>query len=176
MRLVWLFNHHRASQPIPPYIGSKVLGLSVSPLNRPRVISLDFDGVLHPTDEGAQCVAVTHFGWLPHLERLLGPHPEVMLLVHSTWRHQYDLEELRMLLGDALGPRVVAAAPAGDDRWPAIQAWVAEQAGAPDLLIVDDAHEEFPATLPFTLVVCDPSTGLSNPQVRDSIQRWLIQR
>lgn len=76
-----------------------------------------------------------------------------------------------MLLGDALGPRVVAAAPAGNDRWLAIQAWVAQQAGEPDLLIVDDAREEFPVTLPFTMVVCDPSTGLSDPQVRESIQR-----
>lgn len=145
-------------------------------MKRQRFLSLDFDGVLHPTSEGTQRVAVTHFGWLPHLERLLGPHPEVMLLVHSTWRHQYDLEELRMLLGNVLGPRVVAAAPAGDDRWLAIQAWVAEQAGAPDLLIVDDARGEFPATLPFTLVVCDPATGLSDPQVRESIQRWLARR
>jgi hypothetical protein len=145
-------------------------------MKRRRVLSLDFDGVLHPTGEGAQRVAVTHFGWLPHLQRLLGPHPEVMLLVHSTWRHQYDLEELRMLLGDALGPRVVAAAPAGDDRWLAIQAWVSEQAVTPDLLIVDDAREEFPARLPFTMVVCDPATGLSDPQVRESIQRWLARR
>lgn len=171
-----MFDHHGDSHAVLLCIGSTVLGLSASPSNRLRIISLDFDGVLHPTGEGTQRVSVTHFGWLPHLERLLGPHPEVMLLVHSTWRHQHDFEELRMLLGDALGPRVVAAAPAGNDRWPAIQAWVAEQPRAPDLLIVDDAHEEFPATLPFTLVVCDPSTGLSSPQVRDSIQRWLIQR
>ena len=99
-----------------------------------------------------------------------------MLLVHSTWRHQYDLEELRMLLGDVLGPRVVAAAPSGNDRWLAIQAWVAEQAAAPDLLSVDDARGGFPATLPFTLVVCDPATGLSDLQVRESIQRWLTRR
>lgn len=145
-------------------------------MRRQRFLSLDFDGVLHPTGQGTHRVSVTHFGWLPHLERLLVPHPEVMLVVHSTWRHQYDLEELRMLLGDTLGPRVVAAVPSGNDRWLAIQAWVAEQAGTLDLLIVDDAHEEFPATLPFTLVVCDPSSGLSNPQVRESIQRWLVQR
>ena len=145
-------------------------------MNRQRILALDFDGVLHPTGEGAQRVAVRHFGWRPYLERLLISHPEVMLLVHSTWRHQYDLEELRMLLGDALGPRVVAAAPAGNDRWLAIQAWVAQQAGEPDLLILDDAREEFPATLPFTMVVCDPATGLSDPQVRESIQRWLVQR
>lgn len=145
-------------------------------MKRRQLLSLDFDGVLHPTAEDKQRVGVAHFGWLPHLERLLAPHPEIMLLVHSTWRHQYDLEELRMLVGDVLGPRVAAAAPAGDDRWLAIQTWVAEQSGALDLLIVDDAREEFPAMLPFTLVVCDPATGLSDPQVRESIERWLARR
>lgn len=42
-------------------------------MKRHRFLSLDFDGVLHPTGEGTQRVAVTHFAWLPHLERLLVP-------------------------------------------------------------------------------------------------------
>jgi hypothetical protein len=142
-------------------------------MKRRRFLSLDFDGVLHPTAEGTERVAVTHFGWLPHLARLLASHPEVMLLVHSTWRHKYNVEELRSLIGDVLGPRVVAAAPAGDDRWLAIQAWVAKQTKGCDLLILDDAPHEFPSALPFTIVVCDPSKGLSDPQVQQSIQRWL---
>ena len=101
------------------------------------------------------------------------PHVEVMLLVHSTWRHRYNLQELRLLLGDTLGPRVVAAAPDGDDRWLSIQAWVEEQAQSLDLLILDDAPGEFPTTMPYTLVVCDPSIGISDPRVQQSVQGWL---
>ena len=139
----------------------------------PRIICIDFDGVLHPTAEGAQRVTVAHFSWLPHLERLLSPHPGVGLPVHSTWRLSYDIEELRLLLGDRLGPRVVSAAPASDDRWAAIQAWVGAQKLAPDLLIVDDARAEFPDLLPFPLVVCYASRGLSDTLVQQAIRNWL---
>ena len=141
---------------------------------KPRqILSLDFDGVLHPTAEGTQRVSVAQFGWLPLLERMLGPYPDVMLLVHSTWRHMYDLEELRLLLGDALGPRVLAAAPAGDSRWLAIQEWASEQTHELDLLILDDEPDEFPAAMPFLLIVCDPGRGLSDPVVQHSIRQWL---
>ena len=153
-----------------------VMSLGSRPKHHQRIISLDFDGVLHPTAEGAQRVAVTHFGWRAILERLLTPHPSIMLVVHSTWRHQYNLAELRLLLGDALGSRVVAAAPAGDDRWLSIQAWLSEQTKALDLLILDDWPQEFPTTMQFTLVVCDPARGLSDPVVQHSIKQWLEQR
>lgn len=156
---------HRAS--------AVVVGPGARPSHQQRVISLDFDGVLHPTAEGAQRIAVTHFAWLPILERILASHPQVMLLVHSTWRHRLDLDELRLLIGEVLGPRVVAAAPAGDHRWLAIQAWLATQTQVLDLFILDDAPQEFPATLPFTLIACDPATGLSDARVQQSIQRWL---
>jgi len=138
-----------------------------------KIICLDFDGVLHPTAEGGQRLDVTHFGWLPHLERLLVSHAEVEILVHSTWRHQFNLEELRLLLGGMLGPRVVAAAPASDARWWAIEAWVAEQTEAVDLLILDDAPAEFPASMPYLLVVCDSARGLSDPVVQQAIHCWL---
>lgn len=145
-------------------------------MKRRQILSVDFDGVLHPTTEGAQRrVAVPHFGWVQHLEQLLASHPEVMLLIHSTWRHTHDLEELRLLLGDTLGPRVVAAAPAGDSRWRAIQEWAGEQTYEFDLLILDDQPDEFPETMPFLLIACDPSAGLSDPWVQRSIKQWLEQ-
>ena len=144
---------------------------------KPRqILSLDFDGVLHPTAEGTQRVSMPHFGWLPLLERMLGPYPDVMLLVHSTWRHKYDLEELRLLLGNTLGPRVVAAAPAGDSRWLAIQEWADKQTDELNLLIIDDEPGEFPAAMPFLLIVCDPGRGLSDPVVQHSIKQWLDPR
>ena len=141
-----------------------------------KIVCLDFDGVLHPTAESRCRLDVTHFGWLPHLKRLLVSHPDVEILIHSTWRHRFNLEELRSLLGDALGPRVAAATPHGDDRWLSIQTWAAEQTAALDLLILDDAPAEFPAPMPFTLVVCNPAQGVSDSCVQQSIQRWLEQQ
>ena len=144
-------------------------------MKRIRIVSVDFDGVLHPTEASDELVPVPHFGWLRHLERLLAPHPDVRILVHSTWRHRFDTEELRLLLGDRLGERVVAATPAGDDRWAAIQTWVKAQSASLDLLILDDARGEFPETLPHNLVICDSSRGLSDPVAQEAIRQWLEQ-
>lgn len=156
--------------------GPTVTRLMVARMKRQKVICLDFDGVVHPAMEGDYRMSVTHFGWLPHLQRLLDPHPDVVLLVHSTWRHQYNVEELRLLLGDVLGPRVVAAAPPGNDRSQAIQAWAGEQTEALDMLVLDDAPDEFPETMDFKMVVCNPARGLSDPVVQRSIKQWLEQR
>ena len=110
----------------------------------------------------------------PHtLQRMLISHSQIEILVHSTWRHRYDLQELRLLLGDVFGPRVVAAAPAGDDRWLSIQACVADETESLDLLILDDAPSEFPTSMPFTLVVCNPARGLSDLGVQRSIRQCL---
>jgi HAD domain in Swiss Army Knife RNA repair proteins len=178
--MVESFSHREALQPhahgSSQRDGSTVPRLPAARMTRQKVICLDFDGVVHPTMEGAYKTSVTHFGWLPHLQELLGPHPAVVLVVHSTWRHRFNLGELRMLLDDVLGARLLAAAPDGDDRWQAIQAWAAKQTGALDLLILDDAPSEFPKSMPFTLVVCDPARGLSDPVVQRSIKQWLEQR
>ncbi len=50
-----------------------------------RLIFLDFDGVLHEArgdlEEGQ------YFKWLPILTELITPHPDVRVVVHSSWRH-----------------------------------------------------------------------------------------
>jgi hypothetical protein len=53
------------------------------------VVSLDFDGVLHPVgvpavDEDFRLIENPGlFVWLPILERLLAPHPTVWIIVSS---------------------------------------------------------------------------------------------
>ncbi|MDA0573241.1 HAD domain-containing protein [Burkholderia gladioli] len=71
---------------------------------------LDFDGVLHGADEEV------HFGktdilrnrrlfvWLPILENILKPYPEVEVIVSSSWRLKLDDENLVKVLG-SLGSR-----------------------------------------------------------------------
>lgn len=62
-----------------------------------RVLFLDFDGVLHPVPAVPtnrvvngkpvmRAIQVLPFEWLPVLAQLLRPHPDVRLIVHSSWR------------------------------------------------------------------------------------------
>lgn len=138
-----------------------------------RILSLDFDGVVHPGSLCTERVDTPQFGWLEHLTRLLAPHPDVAILVHSSWRETYSLAELRMILDDDLGDQFVGVAPPGEDRYAAIQAWVRENAPAAQLLILDDDRSAFPASPPSGLVICDPCRGLSDPAVWDAVVAWL---
>lgn len=138
-----------------------------------RIMCLDFDGVVHPGPHCTERVDTPHFGWLKHLTRLLEPHPDVRVLVHSSWRENYSLAELRMILEEDVGDRVVGVAPLGQDRYAAIQAWVRENAPAAQLLILDDDRSAFPAKPPLGLVICNPCKGLSDPAVSDAVEAWL---
>lgn len=79
------------------------------------ILSLDFDGVLHPLP-AALAVADTHapiaelhaaglFHHCQALEELLAGHPDVAVIVHSSWRLAHPASRLRELLGP-LGHRV----------------------------------------------------------------------
>lgn len=77
-----------------------------------RLLALDFDGVSHPVGAAEDGAQPTHFCWLPHLPALLAPHPDVAVLVHSTWRYEYADGELRDLLGP-VGESFVGTVPRG---------------------------------------------------------------
>jgi hypothetical protein len=135
-----------------------------------RAIFLDFDGVLSPADGNT---AVLPFVWLPILEQLLAPWPEVMLAVHSTWRYLYKPEELRELLG-FLGPRFIGAAPRGP-RAEAILWFLQLNPVIDSYLVLDDAPSEFPAGFPGPIVFCESLRGISAPQVQAQIEAWLAE-
>ena len=141
-----------------------------------RIVFLDFDGVLHPTlieadIEADEIVVGTGlFGWLPALVSVLRFHPDVSVVVHSTWRYRYDVDELRAVLG-ALGPRVVGATAPGP-RYEGIQSWLRNrQCGS--YRILDDDASEFPQPPPPELILCDPRTGVAAPEVLAAIRKWL---
>jgi len=134
-----------------------------------RVIFLDFDGIFHPA--GGPSGAVLPFEWLPILEQLLTPWPDVRLAVHSTWRYLYKPDELRELLG-SLGPRFIGAAPLGP-RAESILWFLQLNPVITNYLILDDAPSEFPADFPGSLVICEPLLGISAPQIQAQIEAWL---
>lgn len=139
-----------------------------------RVLFLDFDGVLHPTlaqDARDERIETGLFGWLPTLAKLLRPHPEVVIVVHSTWRYTHNDEELRELL-EGISDRVVGSTPPGP-RYESIQAWLSMHRSMTDYRILDDETLEFPDPLPAELVVCDPRMGVTAPGVQAALRQWL---
>jgi hypothetical protein len=105
-----------------------------------RLLFLDFDGVLHSTRANLDN---SYFCWLPILERLLSDFPDVMLVVHSTWRYEYTDDELRKFLG-SLGDRFIGSAPRGPREQAIEMVLQANKGKVTDHLVLDDAPEEFP--------------------------------
>jgi hypothetical protein len=140
-----------------------------------HVLFLDFDGVLHPTlediDDSDACIATPLFGWLPLLARSLEPHPDVAVVVHSTWRYNHDLDELQELLGP-LGARFLGATPLGP-RYESILWWLRLNPTFASHRILDDNTREFPAPVPAELIVCHPLRGVSDPHVLAWLREWL---
>lgn len=136
-----------------------------------RVLSIDIDGVCHPSPH---CVPrrddVAPLQWLDILANLLAGHPDVGLLVHSSWRETYSEDEIRDMM-HPLESHFVGVAPPGL-RAQAIQQWLNAHPGVP-LLAVDDEQEEFNGLRSYLFIACDPQHGLSSQTVQDSIRSWL---
>jgi hypothetical protein len=140
------------------------------------VLFLDIDGVLHPGparrgQERQAALTVTHFGWLPVLVNVLRPHEDVGVVVHSTWRHDYDEDELREFLPGLAG-RFLGAVPAGE-RYPSIMSWLEANPDVRDYRILDDDASMFPHPHPDQLILCDPDTGVTGDAVLIALRKWL---
>ena len=143
------------------------------------IISIDFDGVLH-SDEAQDAVAniddastaqLREAGLFAHAEllaRLLSPHPNVKLIVHSAWRITSSLERLREVLGP-LGPRVVGATQPSLDREQSIMEWLRRNGLGEDAVVVLDDQPELFDRLRSRLVVCDRLRGLADPIVQENL-------
>lgn len=133
-----------------------------------RLIFLDFDGVLHPLD--ADLPDINRFCWLPVLETLLEGHPDVHLVVHSTWRYAYTDAELRDLLGP-LGPMFVGSAPRAP-REQAVEMVLQSNKQIQHHLVLDDDLREFSGTA-LNLLLLDPQHGLSDEKAQAALFAWL---
>lgn len=133
---------------------------------------LDFDGVLHSAEINAinrHGEFVPHpdlFAWVPILDGLLKPYPELRIVVSSDWRLVVDDLTLRRILGP-LGSRffgvmetmVQARADAvkAEARRRGLSAWLAVD-DHPTVVTAagDDAR----------FIVCEPTTGINAPAVQ----------
>lgn len=134
-----------------------------------RLIFLDFDGVVH--EARGDLEDDQYFEWLPFLAEEIAPYPDVHVVVHSSWRHMHTPEELSGFMR-VLAGRYLGSVPPGT-RERAIRAYLREAPHVGDYLVLDDAPDEFSRIRGRRLLICDPSTGLSAPDVRRRLVAWL---
>jgi hypothetical protein len=144
-----------------------------------RALFLDFDGVLHPVS-ALRCFEMRLpvetaigrgrlFRWSWVLADLLEPHPDVQIIVHSSWRLLHRQSALPKFMGP-LGNRF-AGSTTGDERWEGITQ-VVVQNRLSDFRVLDDHPEHFPAGLS-ELIVCDSELGVYDETVRNHLRAWL---
>jgi hypothetical protein len=136
-----------------------------------RVLFLDFDGVLHP---GPGVVSsLTHWCWLPVLAQLLARQDDVRIVVHSTWRDDHDIGELRELLS-SVGERVIGATPEGG-RLESIERWLEAHPDVSSYRILDDDESDFFHPLPPELILCDSARGIGDKRAQQQLLSWLAE-
>ena len=148
---------------------------------------LDIDGVLHPNGTArtylrrnvtGECIGHRILGdglwqWSEPLIQLLNKLPDVHIVLHSSWRHEISLEDIRSHMPSALAERVVAITPTQHfGRLDSIRTYC-ERNRVDRFVIVDDTPGEFPRNLP-ELVICGEG-GLGDPEtlavLRDMLNR-----
>lgn len=148
-----------------------------------RAIFFDIDGVLHPTgiafeDEagGIFCDPPDQrFIWAGILAELLEPHPDVVLVCHSTWRHRLDLWSLRAILPTELAERLIGVTDLYVGREESIHAFVAQHGIPQDgYVIIDDERGAF-AVDTQQLVHVNGHTGISTLKAKAAIAAALAQ-
>ena len=133
-----------------------------------KTLFLDFDGVLHPS------ISTDFFSKIDILEQTI-KNNAVAIVISSSWRFQYTLEELKNMLGPCIAAQVIGVT--GDvhigkfARYEEIMKWIHIHQECTDYSILDDSAYEFPKNLP-NLILCDSRTGLDR-QTSQRLVAWL---
>lgn len=157
-----------------------------------KILYLDFDGVLH--DEAVyfhprrgiyiETEDRTLFEWMPILENLLSPYPDVSIVLSTSWVRARDYEFARKQLSPSLQARVIGATFhsrvmqkeefARKSRGEQIAEDVARR--APDFwFALDDEYLDWPKSSINNLIRTHGEKGISDPAVQASIRRMLAK-
>lgn len=88
--------------------------LKLTPLARAIVyLFLDFDGVLHPVFPMADWDTADNqlFAFVPRLESLLRAHPNVRVVISSSWRERRAMDVLREPFSEDIRERIIDKTP-----------------------------------------------------------------
>lgn len=125
------------------------------------ILFLDIDGVLHR-------VGGSLFEQVSRLESVLRDHPEVELVISSSWREDYPWDVLVEIFSPDIQQRVVGRTPVIDTPWPPyprpvryeeiLQYLTENGVGDQPWLALDDDPRLYPPECP-QLIVCQPTRG-----------------
>ncbi|KIF83060.1 HAD domain-containing protein [Noviherbaspirillum autotrophicum] len=157
-----------------------------------KVLYLDFDGVLHDDEvyfhprRGIyiKTPGRTLFEWAPILEDLLAPHPDVGIVLATSWVRVMSFQKAKRHLCPALQERVIGATY--HRRWMREADFAALPRGvqiAADVrrrnpgkwFALDDEYAGWPDWCRDKLISTDSSSGISDPAVQQAIKVMLEQ-
>ncbi len=142
------------------------------------ILFIDIDGVFHAVDSrdfeyrGDSLVVVDHpdlFQWAPLLWEII-EHCPVNLVVHSSWRRLYPLEELIARFPATMQPRIVGVTE-GRERHQSILNYVCMN-NVDRFAVLDDSPEAFPEGWP-KLIVCDSQRGINDAGVLAKVRQFV---
>jgi hypothetical protein len=150
------------------------------------VLYLDFDGVLHPG--GAQrsrsgCIELIGEGsplmFAAHLEELLVDHPQVKIVLTTSWVRALGLKGAKQKLPPGLRERVVGSVYQHakrttyvNQRFGLIIQHVAKH-GIKRWVALEDTHFDWPEEFLQNLVALQNSVGLGDPAAVQKLVEWL---
>lgn len=152
-----------------------------SHLISPPVLFLDFDGVVHALGEPALDEDFhlldnpNLFAWLPILEEVLFPFPNVQIIISSDWRRLVEDENLIRLLGP-LGPRFLGVVEIfGATRAEEVLREAQRRRLTHWLAIDDHPSVAIASSQDARFIVCEPETGLSSELVQSELRLKLSE-
>lgn len=135
------------------------------------ILFLDFDGVLHTAFNASS--PKDDFKKLPLLEKWLRRHPEVNIVISSSWREVMSMASLKEIFSEDLRNRVIdtcSILPLSLElefyRYEEIMSWIKLQKYDGIWLALDDATHEFPPNFE-KLVVCQKHRGIDRSVIRE---------
>ena len=140
------------------------------------LVFLDFDGVMHPVG----CETSRYFCRRDSFEAVMRDHPEVRIVIASTWRQAYPMAEIKRFFSPDIAERIVGKTPTHEDeddehiRYREIRALLQNPkvAGA-KWIAIDDSGFEFPDGCP-NLLLCDSARGFDD-QAAKALRARLMQ-
>ena len=147
-----------------------------------KYLFLDFDGVLHPDryslsnyDPDRVFRSNEVFSQAPVLAGLITEFP-CQIIISSSWRFTYNLEEMKEKLPKAIAKNVIGMT--GDayigpyPRYNEIQEYlISRNKSLYGWRALDDSKMEFPNGCT-DLILCDPNTGIASKQIQE-LKKWL---
>lgn len=161
-----------------------------APRTAEKILYLDYDGVLHHENvlthpyHGIYIAAPgrTLFEWMPILEDLLAPHPDVAIVLSTSWVLGRSFDYAKSRLSPSLQERVIGATfnhrLIRKDEFSLLSRGqqIAEDVsrrGPKSWFALDDEHLGWPAWCKDKLIRTDGTVGISDSDVQHAVRVML---